>query len=121
MLPEVALHDVEVSGSLGRRYRVPSRGWSWQWGRSAGARGWGFVVGKTASCAAMALTFASYVVPGPWWAQRLVGVAGVCGLAALNYRGVSRTAVATRVLVVATLVALVVVVGGIAVASGDLV
>jgi basic amino acid/polyamine antiporter, APA family len=88
------------------------------WGFTAG---WGFVVGKTASCAAMALTFASYVVPGPWWAQRLVGVAGVCGLAALNYRGVSRTAVATRVLVVATLVALVVVVGGIAVASGDLV
>ena len=45
--------------------------------------GWGFVVGKTASCAAMALTFATYAVPGPWWAQRLVAVAGVVGLAAL--------------------------------------
>ena len=32
------------------------------WGFLAG---WGFVVGKTASCAAMALTFAAYAVPGP--------------------------------------------------------
>ena len=31
------------------------------WGFIAG---WGFVIGKTASCAAMALTFASYAVPG---------------------------------------------------------
>jgi APA family basic amino acid/polyamine antiporter len=37
------------------------------WGFAAG---WGFVVGKTASCAAMALTFASYAGPGPWWGQR---------------------------------------------------
>src|SRR5689334_19789555 len=75
---------------------------SW-WGFTAG---WGFVVGKTASCAAMALTFASYAVPGPWWAQRLVAVAGVIGLAALNYRGVTRTAQVTRVLVAASLTAL---------------
>src|SRR5215471_6870029 len=32
------------------------------WGFTAG---WGFVVGKTASCAAIALTVASYAVPGP--------------------------------------------------------
>src|SRR4029450_9286735 len=32
------------------------------WGFLAG---WGFVICKTASCAAMALTFASYAVPGP--------------------------------------------------------
>ena len=31
------------------------------WGYLAG---WGFVVGKTASCAAIALTFAAYVAPG---------------------------------------------------------
>ena len=31
------------------------------WGFVAG---WGFVVGKTASCAAMAMTFATYVAPG---------------------------------------------------------
>ena len=82
------------------------------WGFTAG---WGFVVGKTASCAAMALTFASYAVPGPWWAQRAVAVACVVGLAALNYRGVTRTALLTRVLVATSLTALAVVVVGIAV------
>ncbi|MGH3829333.1 MAG: amino acid permease [Pseudonocardiaceae bacterium] len=59
------------------------------WGFTAG---WGFVIGKTASCAVMALTFAGYAVPGPWWAQRLIGVAGVLTVAALNYRGVTKTA-----------------------------
>ena len=34
------------------------------WGFVAG---WGFVVGKTASCAAMALTFGAYAVAGPRW------------------------------------------------------
>jgi APA family basic amino acid/polyamine antiporter len=82
------------------------------WGFTAG---WGFVVGKTASCAAMALTFAAYAVPGPWWAQRAVAIAAVLGLAALNYRGVTRTAALTRVLVAASLTALAVVVIGIAV------
>lgn len=83
------------------------------WGFTAG---WGFVIGKTASCAAMALTFASYALPGPGsWAQRLVAVAGVAGLTALNYRGIAKTALLTRVLVGATLVALTVVVIGIAV------
>lgn len=85
------------------------------WGFTAG---WAFVVGKTASCAAMALTFASYAVPGPWWAQRAVAVAGVLGLAALNYRGVTKTALLTRVLVATSLTALAVVVIGIAV-GGD--
>jgi APA family basic amino acid/polyamine antiporter len=85
------------------------------WGFTAG---WGFLIGKTASCAAMALTFATYSVPGPWWAQRLVAVAGVLGLTALNYRGVTKTAMAARVLVVATLAVLVVLVAGIAVAGG---
>src|SRR4051795_8333586 len=82
------------------------------WGFTAG---WGFVVGKTASCAAMALTFASYAVPGPWWAQRAAAVACVVGLAGLNYRGVTRTALLTRVLVATSLTALAVVVLGIAV------
>ena len=39
------------------------------WGFAAG---WAFVIGKTASCAAMALTFATYAVPGP-----VVGAAAV--------------------------------------------
>jgi APA family basic amino acid/polyamine antiporter len=77
--------------------------------------GWGFVVGKTALCAAMALTFATYAVPGPWWARRAVAVAGVLGLAALNYRGVTKTALLTRILVATSLTALAVVVIGIVV------
>ncbi|GAA2439770.1 APC family permease [Actinomadura vinacea] len=81
------------------------------WGFTAG---WGFVVGKTASCAAMALTFASYAVPGPWWTQRAAAIAGVLALAALNYRGVTKTALLTRVLVATSLTALAVVVVGIA-------
>ncbi|WP_255218809.1 APC family permease [Actinomadura formosensis] len=80
------------------------------WGFTAG---WGFVVGKTASCAAMALTFAVYAVPGPWWAQRAAAVAAVLGLAALNYHGVTKTALLTRVLVATSLTALAVVVAGI--------
>jgi APA family basic amino acid/polyamine antiporter len=80
------------------------------WGFTAG---WGFVVGKTASCAAMALTFATYAVPGPAWAQRVVAVAGVLGLAALNYRGVTKTVLLTRVLVACSLTALAAVVLGI--------
>ncbi len=84
------------------------------WGFTAG---WGFVVGKTASCAAMALTFAAYAVPGPSWAQRLVAAAAVVALAALNYRGVTKTAFVTRVLVGTSLLALAVVV--VAIAAGD--
>jgi APA family basic amino acid/polyamine antiporter len=77
------------------------------WGFTAG---WGFVVGKVASCAAMALTFAAYAVPGPAWAGRLVAVAAVIGLSGLNYRGVARTALVTRLLVALAIAALLVVV-----------
>ncbi|MQA78925.1 MAG: amino acid permease [Streptosporangiales bacterium] len=73
------------------------------WGFVAG---WGFVVGKTASCAAMALTFASYAVPGPDWLRRGVALVAVIALAALNYRGVTRTVTAARILVTCTLLAL---------------
>jgi APA family basic amino acid/polyamine antiporter len=80
------------------------------WGFVAG---WAFVIGKTASCAAMALTFATYAVPGPTWVQRLVGVCGVLVLVAVNYRGVTKTAALTRVLVTCTLIALAVAVAAI--------
>src|SRR5437588_4964746 len=86
------------------------------WGFTAG---WGFVVGKTASCAAMALTVASYAVPGPGWAQRLVAIVAVLALAALNYRGVAKTAVLSRVLVTLALLALTAVVVGIAAGGGS--
>jgi APA family basic amino acid/polyamine antiporter len=85
------------------------------WGFTAG---WGFVVGKTASCAAMALTFATYAIPGPSWVQRVVAVGGVLALTALNYRGVTKTAALTRILVVLTLISLIVLVIGIGTGGG---
>jgi basic amino acid/polyamine antiporter, APA family len=84
------------------------------WGFTAG---WGFVVGKTASCAAMALTIGTYALPGPWWAQRLIAVVAVIGLTALNYRGVTKTAALARILLICTLFALATVVIAIAIAG----
>lgn len=71
------------------------------WGYAAG---WCFVVGKTASCAAMALTVAAYATPDH---ARPVAAAVVVAVVALNTRGVTRTAQAARVLVVATVAVLV--------------
>nr|WP_086829663.1 APC family permease [Allokutzneria sp. NRRL B-24872] len=67
------------------------------WGYLAG---WSFVVGKTASCAAMALTVGLYV-----WPQRahLVAVVAVVVVTALNYVGVKKAA---RVIVAVVLVVL---------------
>ncbi|MFF5290483.1 APC family permease [Paractinoplanes globisporus] len=70
------------------------------WGYLAG---WTFVVGKTASCAAMALTFAAYAAPGY---ERPAGVAAVLALTALNYFGVQRSVQASRVIVAIVLIVL---------------
>lgn len=75
------------------------------WGFIAG---WSFVIGKIASCAAMAMTFAAYAVPAPW--QTPVAVAAVAALAVVNCFGVTRTALVTRILVVCSLLGLTVVV-----------
>jgi APA family basic amino acid/polyamine antiporter len=70
------------------------------WGYLAG---WSFVVGKTASCAAMALTVGAYVAPAY---ARWIGAGTVVALTALNYRGVQKSAWATRAIVAVTLVVL---------------
>ena len=70
------------------------------WGYLAG---WSFVVGKMASCAAMALTVGLYV----WPAQaHAVAVAAVAGLTAVNYRGIQKSALLTRVIVAVVLAVL---------------
>ncbi|RFS87019.1 APC family permease [Actinomadura spongiicola] len=70
------------------------------WGYLAG---WAFVVGKTASCAAMALTVGSYV----WEAHpHAVAVAAVVLLTAVNYAGVEKAAWLTRVIVAVVLAVL---------------
>jgi basic amino acid/polyamine antiporter, APA family len=70
------------------------------WGYLAG---WGFVVGKTASCAAMALTFGAYAAP-EW--RRPLAAAAVVALTAVNHRGVQKTAWLTRAIVAVVLAAL---------------
>jgi APA family basic amino acid/polyamine antiporter len=75
------------------------------WGFTAG---WGFVLGKTASCAAMALTFASYAAPEHVSA---LAAAAVAAFTAVNCFGVTKTAGVARVLLALTLLALVVVLG----------
>ncbi|GAA4911916.1 APC family permease [Streptomonospora salina] len=70
------------------------------WGYLAG---WAFVVGKTASCAAMALTFAAYAAPG--WSRPLA-VAAVVALTAVNYVGVRTSTGLARVLLAIVLAVL---------------
>lgn len=79
------------------------------WGYTAG---WSFIVGKTASCAAMALTVGMYV--WPQWAHA-VAVAAVVALTAVNYAGIQKSALLTRVIVacvLAVLAAVVVIIAG---------
>src|SRR4051812_38006797 len=114
----VAYCNATASAQLAAVY--PTSGGTYVYGRErlgewyGFVAGWGVLVAKSASCAAMALTFASYAVPGPETVRRIVAVLAVVALAALNYHGVTRTAALTRLLVAATLTALAVVVIGIA-------
>ncbi|MGY1712774.1 APC family permease [Geodermatophilus sp. SYSU D00758] len=109
----VAYCNATASAQLAAQY--PASGGTYVYGRERLGEwwgflaGWGFVVGKTASCAAMALTFAAYVAPAGW--HRPVAVAAVLALVAVNYRGVTRTAGLTRVIVGVVLAALAVAVG----------
>ncbi len=114
----VAYCNAVASAQLAAQY--PTSGGTYVYGRErlgeswGFVAGWGFVIGKTASCAAMALTFASYAAGGPLWANRLVAVAAVVALTAANYHGISRTVEAAWVLVGLSILALVVVVLAIA-------
>src|SRR3954465_2399927 len=118
----IAYCNAVASAQLAAEY--PTSGGTYVYGRErlgewwGFAAGWAFVVGKTASCAAMALTFAAYAISSSAWVQRLVAVAAVLALTALNYRGVSRTAQATRLLVGVSLACLLVAIFAIA-TSGE--
>lgn len=111
----VAFANATASAQLAAVY--PSSGGTYVYGRERLGpwwgffAGWSFVIGKVASCAAMAITFAAYAAPAGW--QRPVAVAAVIALAAVNYFGVTRTAFVTRIIVVVVLLAL-----AIAVAAG---
>ncbi|WP_123027074.1 APC family permease [Mycolicibacterium stellerae] len=77
------------------------------WGYTAG---WSFVVGKTASCAAMALTVGVYAWPAH---AHAVAVAAVAVLTAVNYAGIQKSALLTRVIVAIVLAVLAAVVAAV--------
>ena len=118
----VAYCNAVASAQLAAQY--PTSGGTYVYGRErlgewwGFVAGWGFVIGKTASCAAMALTFASYAVDAHRWVHRIVAVAAVVALTAANERGISRTAQLARVLVVLSLCALAVFVIAVATSRG---
>ncbi len=104
----VAFCNATSSAQLAAAY--PTSGGTYVYGRErlgpwpGFLAGWGFVIGKTASAAAMAMTFAAYAAPQGW--ERPVAIAAVVILTAVNYHGVTRTTGLTRVLVALVLAAL---------------
>ncbi|MFD7437504.1 APC family permease [Streptomyces sp. NPDC059861] len=103
----VAYCNATSSARLAARY--PASGGTYVYGRErlgdfwGYLAGWAFVVGKTASCAAMALTVGAYVWPGQ---AHAVAVAAVVALTAVNYAGVQKSAWLTRVIVAVALAVL---------------
>jgi APA family basic amino acid/polyamine antiporter len=103
----VAYCNASSSARLAARY--PASGGTYVYGRERLGEfwgylaGWAFVVGKTASCAAMALTVGAYVWPGQ---AHAVAVAAVVALTAVNYGGVQKSARLTRVIVAVVLAVL---------------
>lgn len=103
----VAYCNATASARLAARY--PASGGTYVYGRERLGEfwgylaGWSFVVGKTSSCAAMALTVGAYVWPGQ---AHAVAVGAVVALTVVNYRGVQKSAWLTRVIVTVVLAVL---------------
>ncbi|CAM5438397.1 APC family permease [Leifsonia shinshuensis] len=104
----IAFCNATSSAQLAAQY--PTSGGTYVYGRERlGAwpgfvAGWSFVVGKTASSAAMAITFATYAVPAAW--VKPVAILAVLALTVVNTLGITRTALLTRILVAVSLLAL---------------
>lgn len=103
----VAFCNAMSSARLAARY--PQSGGTYVYGRErlgpfwGHTAGWSFVVGKTASCAAMALTVGYYVWPAY---AHAVAVASAVALTAFGYAGIQRSALLTRVIVAVVLAVL---------------
>ena len=103
----IAYCNAVASAQLAARY--PASGGTYVYGRNRLGEwpgfiaGWGFVTGKTASCAAMALTFGHYVAPE--FATPLA-VSAVVVLTGVNLLGITRTALLTRILLAVVLATL---------------
>ncbi len=104
----IAFCNATSSAQLAAQY--PTSGGTYVYGRErlgewAGfLAGWSFVAGKTASSAAMAITFATYAVPAAW--VKPVAITAVLTLTVVNVLGVTRTALLARILVTVSLAAL---------------
>ncbi|WP_338677294.1 amino acid permease [Streptomyces sp. SCSIO 30461] len=103
----VAYCNATASAGLAARY--PASGGTYVYGRErlgpfwGYLAGWSFIVGKSASCAAMALTVGTYAWPDQ---AHAVAVAAVVALTAVNYRGVQKSARLTRSIVAVVLAVL---------------
>lgn len=110
----VAVANASSSAQLAAQY--PSSGGAYVYGRERLGEwpgflaGWSFVVGKSASCAAMALTAAAYLAPPG--CEKPVGLAAVVALTAVNCLGITRTATAAKLIVAFVLAVLALVVAG---------
>ena len=103
----VAYFNATSSARCAARY--PESGGAYVYGRKRLGEfwgylaGWSFIVGKTASCAAAALIVGFYA----WPAQaHAIAVVAVLALTALNFTGIQKSALATRIIVAVVLAAL---------------
>jgi APA family basic amino acid/polyamine antiporter len=107
----VAYCNAITSARLAARY--PTSGGTYVYGRERLGEfwgclaGWGFIVGKTASCAAIALTVGFYAWPAH---AHAVAVCTVAVLTLINFVGIQKSALATQLLVGIVLVVLALVV-----------
>jgi APA family basic amino acid/polyamine antiporter len=96
----VAYANATSSADLAALY--PASGGTYVYGRERLGAVWGylagigFIFGKSASCAAAALAVGAYAAPS---AQRPIAAAAVLLITAVNYFGITKTAMLNRVLV----------------------
>ncbi len=116
----VAYCNASSSAQLARLY--PASGGTYVYARErlgefwAWVAGWGFVVGKLASCSAVALTFGYYLAPEY---ARLLAAGAVIAFTMLNYHGIEKTARVTKALVAAVLLSLILIVALLFVGAPD--
>lgn len=102
----VAWTNATSSAQLAEQY--PSAGGTYVYGRERLGEwpgylaGWSFVIGKTASAAAMAMVFSAYWAPEGWMQPIAVGIIWI--LVLINILGATRTAQAAKILVVLALI-----------------
>ena len=100
----IAICNAASSAQLAAQY--PTSGGTYVYGRErlgpwwGFAAGWCFLIGKTASAGAMALTFGAYAAPDH---SRLAAVLVLVAVTVINLAGITRTATATALILTITL------------------